>query len=96
MLMTLLPCSSSLGPEALAFARCLRRQKNHPPIIRARTSIPPIAIPAIAPPPKLGLLLSLADAATVDWLLPPDCFPLALLPESELPEFVVTSAAEAV
>jgi len=37
--------------------RCLRRQKNHPPIARASTRTPATTIPAIAGPPRCSLLI---------------------------------------
>jgi hypothetical protein len=61
--------SPSFLPDPIAadLVLFLRRQKNHPPMIRMSTNMPPIAMPAIAPPPRLFPLGS--DAASVGVLL---------------------------
>ena len=41
--------------------RCLRRQKNHPPIAKASSRTPATAIPAIAGPPRCLLLVAFSS-----------------------------------
>ena len=69
--------------------RCLRRQKNHPPIAKARISTPAIAIPAIAGPPRCLLLVALS---AVEGPLPSgerNVDALLLLPELKASESVM-------
>jgi len=69
--------------------RCLRRQKNHPPIAKARTNTPATAIPAIAGPARCLLPV---EPSSVEEPLPSgelDVDALLLLAELKASESVI-------